>query len=85
MLGIEMLIDVEPWDGMRLGNLSGVEMAIHGLILHDEQYDVATGPWGLNVKRNGKPWIKANKPVILRNLLQAGQDILHVICWKAVR
>ena len=30
-LGIGMLIDVEPWNGMRFGNLGGVDMSIDGV------------------------------------------------------
>jgi len=77
-LGIGLLIDLEPWDGLRLGNLSGVEMALHGFALHGDRYDLASGPWGFSVRRNGKPWIETDRPVILRNIVSGERDIsLH--------
>ena len=36
-LGIGMLIDVEPWNGMRFGNLDGAEMAIDSVLIHGER------------------------------------------------
>ncbi|MHB9109715.1 MAG: MGH1-like glycoside hydrolase domain-containing protein [Armatimonadota bacterium] len=76
--GIGLLIDLEPWDGMRLGNLSGIEMALNGFMLHGDRYDLASGPWGFSVRRNGKPWIETDRPVILRNISCGERDIsLH--------
>jgi len=77
-LGVGLLIDVEPWDGIRLGNLGGVEMALHGFPLRGDRYDLASGPWGFSARRNGKSWIEADRPVILRNLVQGEREIsLH--------
>lgn len=77
-LGIGLLIDEEPWDGMRLGNLSGAEMALHGFALHGDRYDLASGPWGFSVRRNGKPWIETDRPAILRNIVCGEREIsLH--------
>jgi len=74
-LGVGMLADVEPWDGLRLGNLCGAEMAVHGLPLHGRHYDVSSTPQGLTVQRDGKAWLETDRPVILRNLLQTDHEI----------
>jgi hypothetical protein len=74
-LGIAMLIDVEPWDGMRLGNISGAELSVSGLELHGERYDLSSGPWGFSTVRNGDPWWEADRPIILRNLYQTDKEV----------
>jgi hypothetical protein len=76
-LGIGLLIDMEPWDGMRLGNLSGAEIALHGITLRDDRFDISSGPSGLSVRRNGKPWIETDRPAILRNIV-AGESELSL-------
>ncbi|MHB9131298.1 MAG: MGH1-like glycoside hydrolase domain-containing protein [Armatimonadota bacterium] len=80
-LGIGLLIDAEPWDGLRLGNLSGVEMSITGVQLRGDQYDVSSGAWGLTVKRNGQEWITLDRPAILRNVSTEEKHVmsLHVL------
>lgn len=75
-LGIAMLADMEPWDGMRLGNLSGVEMAAHGIPLRGDRYDLASGPWGFTARRNGKLWLEMDRPAILRNLQQTEHEVI---------
>ena len=75
-LGIGMLADVEPWDGLRLGNLSGAEMAVHNLPLLGEHFDVISNAHGLNVRRNGHPWLETDRPAILRSLQQNEHEII---------
>ena len=74
-LGIAMLIDAEAWDGVRVGNLRGVDMAIHGFPLRGGSCDVSSGPWGVSVSRNGNTWFDLDRPAILRNLSQTGHEI----------
>ena len=77
-LGLGLLIDVETWDGMRLGNLSGVEMAVHGLALRGDRYDLSSGAWGFSAHRNGKPWLDTDRPALLRNLVFSEHEVsLH--------
>lgn len=69
VLGIGMLIDdTEPWDGIRLENLRGVDMAVDGLSLFGHLCNVASGPRGLSVTRDNESWINFDRPAILRNL-----------------
>ena len=74
-LGIGMLIDAEPWNGLRMGNLRGVDLAINDLPLRGDRYDVASGPWGFSITRNGDPWFNTDQPAIIRNLSQTERDI----------
>lgn len=74
-LGISMLVDVEPWNGLRMGNLRGVDLAINGFHLLNDVYDFASGPWGLSAKRNGDPWFDLDRPAIMRNLVQTDREI----------
>jgi hypothetical protein len=74
-LGITMLLDAEPWDGLRMGNLHGVDMGITGFPLHGAIYDVASGPWGFSIARNGELWIDFDRPAILRNLTQTQTEV----------
>jgi hypothetical protein len=77
-LGIGLLIDLEPWDGVRLGNLSGAETALHGMMLQGDRYDLSSGEWGFSVRRNGKSWIETDRPAILRNIAMDEREIsLH--------
>ena len=77
-LGVGMLIDMEPWDGMRLGNLSGAEAAVRGVQIRGDRFDLASGAWGFSARRNGKPWIETDRPAILRNMTFGENDIsLH--------
>lgn len=74
-LGVAMLIDVEPWNGMRLGNLSGTEMSIAGFTLRGDRYDVSSGANGLSVKRNDALWLETDCPAIIRNITQTEREI----------
>lgn len=67
-LGIGLLLDIEPWDGLRLGNLQGIEMAVTGLPLQGGFFDVASDAHGLRVRRNGQAWLETDRPAILRNV-----------------
>lgn len=73
-LGIGMLLDVEPWDGMRIGNLSGTEMAVHGVQINGVSYDVQSSQLGIIVSRNGARWLQTDRPVILRNFLETPHE-----------
>jgi hypothetical protein len=74
-LGITMLIDAEPWNGLRMGNLRGVDMAISAFPLQGALYDIASGPWGFSITRNNEPWFDLDRPVIIRNLAQTEHEI----------
>ena len=74
-LGIGMLLDVEPWNGMRFGNLHGTEMSIAGVTVCGDHYDVTSSPAGLTLTRNGTLWCETDRPVILRNLTQTAREM----------
>ncbi|MHB9025986.1 MAG: MGH1-like glycoside hydrolase domain-containing protein [Armatimonadota bacterium] len=74
-LGVALLIDVEPWNGLRLGNLSGQEMSVSGVTIAGQRFDVTCDERGMTVQRNGMTWIETDRPVILRNLLQTEREL----------
>jgi len=74
-LGVGMLIDVEPWNGMRFGNLCGAQMSINGFHLHGTRYSVSSSPKGIQVKRDGSVWLETDHPVIIRNLSYIDREI----------
>lgn len=74
-LGIAMLMDAEPWNGLRMGNLHGIDMAINGFHLHGDTYDLASGPWGFSASRNEALWVDWDTPAIMRNLTQTDREI----------
>jgi len=65
-LGIQELIDVEPWGGLRLGNIF-VEMAsVENAQIGKEMYDVRLEK-GLRVDKNGRTILTTDKPILVRN------------------
>lgn len=74
-LGIGMLIDAEPWNGIRMGNLHGVDMAIRDLPFRGKVYDLTSGPWGFSAVCDGDLWFDCDRPAIIRNLSQTGREI----------
>jgi hypothetical protein len=74
-LGVQMLFEAEAWDGLRLGNLAGADMAVANLPYRDKRYTVTTGPWGLKALRNGRPWLSVDRPAIIRNLLETDREV----------
>ncbi len=75
VLGVQMLLDVEPWDGMRLGNLAGADMMVVDLPLLGDRYTVSSGAWGLKAQRNDRPWLSVDRPAIIRNLSQTEREV----------
>ncbi|HEY3416563.1 MAG TPA: trehalase family glycosidase [Armatimonadota bacterium] len=74
-LGVSLLIDVEPWNGLRLGNLSDQEMSVAGVIIAGQRYKISSSAQGMVVHRNGQLWIETDHPVILRNMLQTEREL----------
>lgn len=73
-LGTGLLMDVEPWDGLRIGNLLGHDLSVRRFLLHGDRYDVASGTWGCSVTRNDRPWLEIDHPAILRNLFETERE-----------
>jgi glycogen debranching enzyme len=69
LIAIEELVDINPWHGLRFGNLEPVEAgAIERYPIAGALYDVELSKDGLRVKRDGKQLFAANGPVELRHV-----------------
>jgi hypothetical protein len=76
LMMVEELIDVEPWgSGLRLGSLSGETASVRNVRIMNDSYDVFLGP-GLRVLRNGKKFLQADHPVLVRDFHRM-KDHLH--------
>jgi glycogen debranching enzyme len=69
LIAVEEFVDINPWHGLRFGNLEPVEAgAIERYPIAGALYDVELSQDGLLVKRDGKRLFAANKPVELRRV-----------------
>jgi hypothetical protein len=66
---VEELIDINPWHGLRFGNLEPVDAAgLERYPVAGALYDVQLSDQGLTVKRDGKPLFAATVPVEIRQV-----------------
>lgn len=69
LIGIEELIDTNPWHGLRIGNLDPVaDAGIERYFVAGSLYDVAQSQKGLEVRRDGKFLFSADGPVEVRHV-----------------
>jgi hypothetical protein len=69
LIATEELVDINPWHGLRFGNLEPVEAgAIERYPIAGSLYDVELSKDGLRVKCDGKQLFAANGPVELRQV-----------------
>jgi putative isomerase len=69
LIAVEEFVDINPWHGLRFGNLEPVEAgAIERYPIAGALYDVELSKDGLRVKRDGKQLFAANGPVELRHV-----------------
>ena len=70
------MIDVNPWHGLRFGNLEPVAPAgIQRYFVGGSLYDVTQSPDGLEVHRDGQLLFAANAPVEIRHVEFAGDQV----------
>jgi len=75
-VAIEELIDVNPWHGLRFGNLEPVAPAsIEQYYVAGSLYDVAQSSEGLEVKRQGRPLFATDAPAEIRKVEFAGDEV----------
>jgi glycogen debranching enzyme len=76
LIAIEELIDANPWQGLRFGNLIPVEEAEIGRYRVGEfLYDVHLYDRGLEVQRDGKPLFSADAPVEIKQVRFNGKRV----------
>ena len=76
LVAIEELIDINPWHGLRFGNLEPVEEAgIERYYVAGSLYDVTLSPKQLEVRKDRRFLLSANAPVEVRNVRYEGQRV----------
>ena len=73
LIAIEELIDINPWHGLRFGNLDPAEdAAIERYYVSGSHYDVSVSDKHLEVRRDGRFLLAANGPVEVRQVAFTG-------------
>jgi hypothetical protein len=67
LIGLEELIDSEPWGGLRIGSLLGKEACVSNILMHGVPWEVTVGPEGLVCRREKILLFSTDVPAILRN------------------
>jgi hypothetical protein len=76
LLAIEELIDINPWHGLRFGNLEPVAPAsIRRYFVSGSLYDVAQSSDGLEVSKDGQLLFAADRPAEIRHVEFVGDQV----------
>jgi len=74
-IGIQEVIDIEPWSGLRFGNYFGSPGEVKNYSLSGHKYDVKVSHDTLIVRKDGKELVRADKPVLIRNYRESKDKI----------
>jgi len=87
LIAVEELIDINPWHGLRFGNLDPAEDAgIERYYVSGSYYDVSLSSKQLEVRRDGRFLLEANGPVEVRHVtFQADRMKFEVRASHAIR
>ena len=69
LIGLEELIDVSPWDGLRFGSLGMEESSIVNVKIGKDVYEVSTTSQGLQLKRNARVIFSADSKAVIRHFV----------------
>jgi hypothetical protein len=76
LLAVEELIDINPWHGLRFGNLEPVAPAgIRRYFVSGSVYDVTQSSDGLEVSKDGQLLFATNGPAEIRQVEFAGDRV----------
>jgi hypothetical protein len=76
LVAIEELIDVNPWHGLRFGNLEPVAPAsIRRYFVSGSHYDVTQSSEGLEVQKDGQLLFAVDAPVEIRHVVFEGNQV----------
>jgi hypothetical protein len=76
LLAIEELIDINPWHGLRFGNLEPVAPAsIRRYFVSGSLYDVAQSAEGLEISKDGRFLLAADGPAEIRHVEFVGDRV----------
>lgn len=83
LIAIEELVDINPWQGLRFGNLDPVApAAIRRYFVGGSLYDVAQSSEGLEVRKDGSMLFAADAPVEIRRVEFQGEEVRYEIRAK---
>lgn len=82
LIGIEELIDISPWDGLRFGSLGMEKASIVNVRIGKDTYDVLTNPTELKLKRNGQLVFLADSKAVVRHFVNEDKVISFHITTK---
>jgi len=69
LMGVEEFLDVTPWGGLRFGSASvPAHTALRRVRAAAHMWDVTLAPDGLRVERDGRPFIRTDRPAVLRGV-----------------
>ncbi len=87
LIAIEELVDINPWQGLRFGNLDPVAPAvIERYPVAGSSYDVEQSPKGLEIRRDGQLLFAADGPAEIRQVEFRGREVSYELrCTKPVR
>jgi len=68
LIGLEQLMDANPWEGLRFGALNpGAEGHLYRATWQNQIYSVSVGPSNTEVGRDGKVRLKADAGIVVRS------------------
>jgi len=86
LIGIEELIDISPWDGLRFGSLGMEKASIVNVRIGKDTYDVLTNPTELKLKRNGQLVFLTDSKAVVRHFVNEDKVIsFHITTKKAAK
>jgi hypothetical protein len=84
LIAVEELVDINPWQGLRFGNLEPVaEAGIKRYPVSGSLYDVSLSSDALEVRKDGRLLFAANAPVEIRRVKFIGDHVEYEIRTKA--
>ena len=82
-IAISEFIEVQPWAGIRMGNLSGEEGAVRNYCFDDKRYSVECGRNVMVLEIDDKTIFSSNVPVIITNfIMERGLLSMNIISKK---
>ena len=76
LIAVEELVDINPWQGLRFGNLEPVQPAgLERYPIAGARYDVQLSEQGLTVKRDGRPLFATTLPAEIRQVQFLGKRV----------
>jgi hypothetical protein len=87
LMGIEELIDVTPWDGLRLGSLYPKNgTTLERIRIDGHEWTISCSERGSEIQLDGKPLLESSAPIVLRHVgLRPGGFDAETLCRRQAR